>query len=85
MASNAVLGKLILAATFSLFFYYVFWVAVLPFMVIDSSEDSWIYSLFPPMRFAFFVPALFGVVLIGGLSLFSIYQLREQLPIRFVR
>uniref|UniRef100_A0AAG5DDC9 Dolichol phosphate-mannose biosynthesis regulatory protein n=1 Tax=Anopheles atroparvus TaxID=41427 RepID=A0AAG5DDC9_ANOAO len=64
MASNAALGKLILAATFSVFFYYVFWVAVLPFMVIDSK--SWIYSLFPPMKFAFFVPAVFGVVLLGG-------------------
>ncbi|XP_058125998.1 uncharacterized protein LOC131282084 [Anopheles ziemanni] len=83
MASNAALGKLILAATFSLFFYYVFWIAVLPFMVIDASEESWIYALFPPMKFAFIVPAVFGVVLVGGLSLFSVYHLREHL--QFVR
>lgn len=36
----AILGQLVLAATFSLFAYYVFWVAVLPFMVIDSSEEG---------------------------------------------
>ncbi|XP_058059287.1 uncharacterized protein LOC131210102 [Anopheles bellator] len=78
MASNAVLGKLILAATFGSFLYYVFWVAVLPFMVIEG-EESWIYSLFPPMQFAFLVPATFGVALIGGLSLFSVYHLREHL------
>uniref|UniRef100_A0A182K931 Dolichol phosphate-mannose biosynthesis regulatory protein n=1 Tax=Anopheles christyi TaxID=43041 RepID=A0A182K931_9DIPT len=85
MASNAALGKLILAATFSAFFYYVFWVAVLPFIVIDARDESWIYSLFPPMKFAFLVPALFGVVLLGGLSAFSLYHLRDHLGIRFIR
>uniref|UniRef100_A0A182VB88 Dolichol phosphate-mannose biosynthesis regulatory protein n=1 Tax=Anopheles merus TaxID=30066 RepID=A0A182VB88_ANOME len=85
MASNAALGKLILAATFSAFLYYVLWVAVLPFIVIDARDESWIYALFPPMKFAFLVPALFGVVLLGGLSAFSVYHLRDHLGARFIR
>lgn len=40
MASNALLGKLILALTLSVFAYYFFWVGVLPFMVIDSSDGK---------------------------------------------
>lgn len=40
MASNAALGKLILAATFSAFLYYVLWVAVLPFIVIDARDGK---------------------------------------------
>lgn len=79
MASNALLGKLILALTLSVFSYYFFWVGVLPFMVIDSSEDSWIYSLFPESKFAFMVPAVFGVLFIGGLSVFTLYHLRGHL------
>lgn len=79
MASNALLGKLILALTLSVFSYYFFWVGVLPFMVIDSSKDSWIYTLFPEKKFAFMVPAVFGVLLIGGLSAFTLYHLRGQL------
>lgn len=79
MASNALLGKLILALTLSVFLYYFFWVGVLPFMVIDSSEDNWIYSLFPETKFAFMVPAVFGVLLIGGLSVFTLYHLRGHL------
>lgn len=77
MASNALLGKLILALTLSVFAYYFFWVGVLPFMVIDSSEASWIHSLFPDRKFAFLVPAVFGVVFIGGLSVFTLYHLRS--------
>jgi len=38
MASNAQLGKLILIAAIAVFFYYFFWVAVLPFMLIDEGE-----------------------------------------------
>lgn len=76
MASNALLGKLILALTLSVFAYYFFWVGVLPFMVIDASDASWIHSLFPDRKFAFLIPAVFGVFFIGGLSLFTLYHLR---------
>lgn len=38
MASNAQLGKIILIAAIAVFFYYFFWVAVLPFMLIDEGE-----------------------------------------------
>lgn len=79
MASNALQGKLILALTLSVFSYYFFWVGVLPFMVIDSNEASWIYALFPDRQIAFLIPAIFGVVFIGGLSVFTLYHLRNQL------
>jgi len=40
MASNAQLGKIILISAIAVFFYYFFWVAVLPFMLIDEGEFS---------------------------------------------
>lgn len=79
MASNALLGKLILALTLSSFFYYTFWIGVLPFTVIEASEESWIYSLFPDRKFAFLIPAVFGVLLLGGLAGFTLYHLRGQI------
>lgn len=38
MASNANIGKLILCAAFSIFLYYFFWIAILPFMRVEEGK-----------------------------------------------
>lgn len=38
MASNAKLGKLILFVAFSVFLYYFFWIAILPFMRVKEGK-----------------------------------------------
>ncbi|KAH8385810.1 dolichol phosphate-mannose biosynthesis regulatory protein [Drosophila serrata] len=73
MASNAQLGKIILIAAIAVFFYYFFWVAVLPFMLID--EGNPIRLFFPPLKYAFIVPTVFGVIFLGGIAAFSFYHI----------
>uniref|UniRef100_A0A336JZS0 Dolichol phosphate-mannose biosynthesis regulatory protein n=1 Tax=Culicoides sonorensis TaxID=179676 RepID=A0A336JZS0_CULSO len=74
MVSNALIGKLILFVSVSIFIYYFFWVAVLPFMLVD--EDNWIYQLFPPHHYAFLFPTIFGIIFIGGLTIYTLYHIR---------
>lgn len=38
MASNAKLGEIVLVIAVSIFLYYFFWVAILPFMLIDEGK-----------------------------------------------
>lgn len=38
MASDAVIGKLVLYTSLIIFLYYLFWVAVLPFMLIEEGK-----------------------------------------------
>ncbi|KAH8319321.1 hypothetical protein KR067_000633 [Drosophila pandora] len=73
MASNAQLGKLILSAAIFAFSYYFFWVAVLPFMLIDEANP--IRLFFPPLKYAFIVPTVFGVIFLGGIAAFSFYHI----------
>ncbi|XP_064541712.1 uncharacterized protein Dpm2 [Drosophila montana] len=73
MASNAQLGKIILLIAIAVFFYYFFWVAILPFMILD--EGNPILSLFPPLKYAFIVPTVFGVICLGGIAVFSFYHI----------
>lgn len=40
MASNAKLGKLILCIAFSIFLYYFFWIAILPFMRVEEGKNK---------------------------------------------
>ncbi|XP_017842109.1 dolichol-phosphate mannose synthase subunit 2 [Drosophila busckii] len=73
MASNAQLGKIILFSAIAVFFYYFFWVAILPFMILD--EGNPIRSLFPPLKYAFIVPTVCGVIFLGGIAVFSFYHI----------
>lgn len=36
--------------------------------------DNWIYLLFPPIHYAFIIPAIFGFCLFTGVYLFSVYH-----------
>lgn len=77
MASNSSVGKFICGAALAVFLYYFFWVSVLPFMLIE--EDNWIHGLFPPLQYAFAIPAIFGVFFIGGLSVFTLVKIRHYI------
>jgi hypothetical protein len=46
-----------------------------------SFLDNWFYSLFPPMQYAFIVPAIYGLTFIGGLTIFTLYQFRDSFNI----
>uniref|UniRef100_A0A336M3U2 Dolichol phosphate-mannose biosynthesis regulatory protein n=1 Tax=Culicoides sonorensis TaxID=179676 RepID=A0A336M3U2_CULSO len=74
MASNSLTGKIIVIFCLAVFIYYIIWVSVLPFLLVD--ETNWIHSLFPPYQYAFLIPAIFGSCLIGGLSIYTLYNLR---------
>lgn len=89
MASNATIGNLILTVTLTIFVYYFFWIAVLPFMRIDDGTllfisynlyfihsflDNWIYLYFPPLQYAFIGPVIFGVIFTGSITLFTAYN-----------
>ncbi|XP_037928803.1 dolichol-phosphate mannose synthase subunit 2 [Teleopsis dalmanni] len=73
MASNAHVGKIVLAISVSVFLYYFFWVSILPFMLID--EENLLHSFFPPLEYAFIVPAVFGVIFLGGIAIFTLYHM----------
>ncbi|KAI8117739.1 dolichol-phosphate mannose synthase subunit 2 [Lucilia cuprina] len=73
MASNAKVGEIVLIVAVSIFLYYFFWVSILPFMLID--EGNLIHSFFPPLEYAFILPAVFGVIFLGGIVVFTLYHI----------
>ncbi|EDV95888.1 GH15951 [Drosophila grimshawi] len=42
-------------------------------MILD--EGNPILSLFPPLKYAFIVPTVFGVICLGGIAVFSFYHI----------
>ncbi|XP_029405559.2 uncharacterized protein LOC105225030 [Bactrocera dorsalis] len=77
MASNSQVGKIVVVVALTLFLYYFFWVSILPFMLID--EGNFIHSLFPPLEYAFIFPAIFGVIFIGGISIYTLYHIWDHI------
>ncbi|XP_046404603.1 uncharacterized protein LOC124169850 isoform X2 [Ischnura elegans] len=73
--SDAQLGKLIVVSSLSLFVYYTLWLWVPPF-ISKSTLESFPY-IFPPTRYALLVPALSGMLFIGGLLVFTINALQN--------
>ncbi|XP_037879430.1 dolichol-phosphate mannose synthase subunit 2 [Glossina fuscipes] len=73
MASDANVGKIVFVIAVSVFLYYFFWVSILPFMLID--EGNLIHSFFPPLKYAFILPATFGIVFLGGIAIFTLYHI----------
>lgn len=75
MASNAILGKLILCIAFSIFLYYFFWIAILPFMRVE--DDNWILYCFPPLKYAYVIPVTFGTLFVGSIMIFTMYHAKR--------
>ncbi|XP_015436255.1 PREDICTED: dolichol phosphate-mannose biosynthesis regulatory protein [Dufourea novaeangliae] len=69
--SDSERGKVILLVTIILFLYYTIWVIGLPFI-----DDSKIQSLFGSQDLALMVPAIAGLCFIGGLILFTVYNVK---------
>lgn len=44
------------------------------YLVLCLLTDNWFYSLFPPIQYAFIVPAIFGFCLFSGVYVFSVYH-----------
>ncbi|XP_071442812.1 uncharacterized protein Dpm2 isoform X3 [Hetaerina americana] len=73
--SDAQLGKIILVLSVSLFVYYSLWLWVPPFL--SPSSFYTFPKLFPPIRYALILPAVSGMLFIGGLLVFTIVALQN--------
>lgn len=65
---DATLGKLVLVVFGLLYFYYTFWIYILPFV----DEENFITLFFPSVRYALIVPAILGSLFIGTLMTYII-------------
>lgn len=45
------------------------------YLSLSLSIGNPIRSLFPPLKYAFIVPTVFGVIFLGGIALFSFYHI----------
>ena len=52
---NRDLGKILIALTLVFFFYYTFWIIVLPF--VDEEYKQQVAAFFPAVEIALFIPA----------------------------
>uniref|UniRef100_A0ABD2XKB3 Dolichol phosphate-mannose biosynthesis regulatory protein n=1 Tax=Trichogramma kaykai TaxID=54128 RepID=A0ABD2XKB3_9HYME len=74
MLSDREKGKFILISASVIFLYYTLWVIGYPFF-----EDDRLKAMFMSHSIALFVPAISGLIFIGGLTIFTIYHIRLHL------
>ncbi|CAH2057979.1 unnamed protein product, partial [Iphiclides podalirius] len=72
---DAVLGKLILVSTGTVFVILVFWINTYPF--IDT--DLTLYRYIPDPKWALLFCAIWGLFFIGGLMSFTLYHIYPYL------
>ncbi|CAG5006837.1 unnamed protein product [Parnassius apollo] len=73
--SDAVLGKLILVTTVTIFVILVFWINTYPFIDTDLA----IYKYIPDPQWVLLFCATWGFFFIGGLMLFTLYHIYPHL------
>lgn len=60
---DATLGKLVLVAFGLAYFYYTFWIYILPF----ADDENFVTLFFPSVKYALIAPAILGSLFIGTL------------------
>ncbi|PZC73347.1 hypothetical protein B5X24_HaOG209667 [Helicoverpa armigera] len=78
---DALVGKLVLVTTSSVFAVFCLWVNSYPFI----DEDSWLSLWLPDPQWSLLLCGAWGLLFVGGLMAFTLYHLyphlsRDSLP-----